>query len=126
MISRDAVVFDTFKIQTGDSSVDIPENWFDIIKTKLICVLEDNINEVPFEKCPEIRIVSIQTKDDVRAFIRGKMRLEIHIMYECPLRGHMTPNMTDDYAVYISMIDFCSQRKWREMEESAEEEECNA
>ncbi|GBO11251.1 hypothetical protein AVEN_156289-1 [Araneus ventricosus] len=103
-----------------------PENWFEILKTKLIWVLEDNIDEVPFENCPEIRIVSSKTKDDARAFICGEMRLEIRIMYECPLRGHMTPNMTGDYVVHIYLIDFCSRKKLREIEESSSEEECNA
>ncbi|GBN16680.1 hypothetical protein AVEN_224686-1 [Araneus ventricosus] len=126
MISSDVVVFDTFKIQTGDSSIDIPKNWYDIIKTKLIWVLEDNIHEVPITNCAKIKIISIKTKDDVRAFIRGEMRLEIRIMYEPHLRGYMTPNKTGDYVVHIYLLDFCSRRKWREIQESSSEEECNA
>ncbi|GBM66197.1 hypothetical protein AVEN_54469-1 [Araneus ventricosus] len=104
MISRDAVVFDTFKIHTSgaETSIDIPKEWFEIIKTKLIAELEDN-PYVPFENCPEIRIMFIKTNDNVRA--GGQIQLEIEIMYDCPEEGHMTPGMTDDYYVSIDSDD---------------------
>ncbi|GBN16679.1 hypothetical protein AVEN_224685-1 [Araneus ventricosus] len=90
------------KCDGADTFIDIPEEWFESIKTKLIAELEDN-PYVPFENCPEIRIIFIKTNDNVRA--GGQIQLEIAIMYDCPEEGHMTPVMRDDYYVSMDLDD---------------------
>ena len=92
-IDLDKIKIETYKIDGKE----ISEKQFDIIKRNLACALryDDNFH---FSKCEYIRVIYI-TKESDKLF-------NVEILFDCPIEGHMTPNMTTDVCISLDESNY--------------------
>lgn len=96
-IDPDKVVFNTLKID----DIKLSKEQCAIIKKNLIHILEKQSNlgddGEDFQECEEIKIVGIVNYPTDSS----KVCLEIKIMYDCPIEGHCTPDITDTFHIWL-------------------------
>ena len=87
LINLDKIRIETCKIDGEE----ISKEKFDIIKRNLADALRyENLN---FSKCQYIRVIHITKKSD--------KLFNVEILFNCPTKGHMTPDMTMDICISL-------------------------